>query len=161
MMEKPETNPANKEPEKKRDRVPMTLPLRKLELPEITGYHLHWMSDRAGRIEQALRAGYEFVTPEDIGALNRTELGSGLKSTGNHDMGTRVSVISGDETLYAMKIKEEWFREDQQLLVDRNEAITDTLLRGTVGSENEDAEDRRGQKLRYGTAQIGNRSSKF
>lgn len=138
-------NPAErpaKDPAERR-RVPFTTPIRKLEVPELPGYHLRWVLGTPQRIGQALQAGYEFVSPDEV-QLNNSLLGDDPLRSGNTDLGSRVSVVAGgvDETgqalrLYLMKQKLEFYLEDQAVLDRRNAAIADALLasftQGTVG----------------------------
>jgi hypothetical protein len=137
-----------------RKRVPMTLPQLKLEVPDIPGYHLHWMRGTPQRLAAADRAGYEFVHPDEV-EVNNLALGGDASKTGNTDMGSRVSIVEGSETdsggqavrLYLMKQKMEWYLADQKILQDRNDAIADTLTAnyrsGQIGgrAEGERAED--------------------
>lgn len=126
-----------------RKRIPMSLPIQKLQVPDIPGYHLHWMRGSAGRIQQAQNAGYEFVRPDEV-ALNNVGIGGDADKTGNTDMGDRVSVISGDTDeqnqavrLYLMKQPMEFYLADQKIAQGRNDDIADTLTAGyrsgTVG----------------------------
>jgi hypothetical protein len=39
----------------------MSLPLQKLEMPKIPGFHTHWMRAEESRVRQAMRAGYTYV----------------------------------------------------------------------------------------------------
>lgn len=156
------TNPANGPVVTEDTRIPMSIPHRKLETPEIPGYHQHWMADRDGRIQQALRAGYQFVEPEDINALNVKQIGSGKSAPTGTDLGTRISMISGGETLYLMKIKKEWFEADQAELARINQEKQGLIMRGQMAVDKEDAEDRGNVgKLRYGHAELGRRKTTF
>lgn len=129
-------NPANSE-KNERTRIPMSIPQQKLAVPDIPGYHLHWFNGNASRIQQALRAGYEFVDPSEVDVTN-TGLADDVSKSGNSDMGSRVSIISGNDTdvdgsvprLYLMKIRQEFWEEDQKTLEDRNEQIAATLRGG-------------------------------
>lgn len=143
-------NPANAvgKPVEERKRVPMTLPMLKLEVPEIPGYHLHWMRGTPDRIAQAEKAGYEFVDESEVD-INNTSLGGDATKSGNTDLGSRVSQIAGEEIgadgqpirLILMKQKLEWYEEDQKILQRRNDSIADTLLAGmqsgTVGGQDQ------------------------
>ena len=123
-----------------RTRIPMSVPVQRLEVPEIPGYHLHWFYGGPDRIHRAQQGGYEFVEDNEI-QMNNTTLGGTSTRTGNTDMGSRVSVISGQEIgkdgqpmrLMLMKIKQEWYEEDQKLVEDRNQKVVDTLLGGMAG----------------------------
>lgn len=140
-------------PEGERKRIPMSLPVQKLQIPEIPGYHLHWMRGDPQRIQQALNAGYVFVAPEEV-SLNAVALGGDANKSGNSDLGDRVSVVSGDldeqnkpVRLYLMKQLMEHYLADRQLLQATNdrvaEALTTAYRSGTVGGRavGEETED--------------------
>lgn len=120
-----------------RQRIPMSLPLQKLSVPDLPGFHLHWMLGSTTRINQALRAGYEFVEATEVETTN-TGLADDASKSGNTDMGSRVSVSAGaelgtdgsEQRLYLMKIKQEWWEADQAALENRNEQIAATLRGG-------------------------------
>jgi hypothetical protein len=48
------------------DFVPFDTPHARLSHPNLPGYHCHWFSDTPGRIPRAQRAGYQFVTKEEV-----------------------------------------------------------------------------------------------
>ena len=139
-------NPANSQAQDRgnqigsRKRIPMSVPKAKLSVPEIAGYHLHWINDYAGRVAQAHQGGYEFVSEEEA-LVNSFSLGTASDLSGNTDMGSRVSVVVGkneDGTAlraYLMKIRNEWFVEDQAVAQERVEAVDQQIKRGRVGSE--------------------------
>jgi len=139
-------NPANSKDQDKtnqlgmRKRIPMSVPKAKLAVPEIDGYHLHWINDYAGRVIQATQGGYEFVTEEEA-MVNSFSLGSASDLNGNTDMGSRVSVVVGkneDGTAlraYLMKIRNEWFVEDQAVAQERVDAVDGQIKRGRVGAD--------------------------
>ena len=95
----------------------------------IPGYHLHILNDTPGRIQQAQESGYEFVSPEEVGGVTNNV------TSRNTDIGDKVRFLvgttDGGEPLYAylMKIKQEWYDEDQKELQRRNEQI-DAAIRG-------------------------------
>ena len=145
-----ELNPAN-EPGKtaeERKRIPMTVPMQKLEVSSIPGYHMHWMRGTADRVAQAQRAGYEFVTEAEV-SLNNPDLAGFVADSGNTDMGSRVSIVSGGDVgqdgqpvrLYLMKIKEEWWQEGQKILSDRSEKTAEAFRAGMVGASASGAGD--------------------
>lgn len=145
-------NPANKagsEAQVKRARIPMSLPTLKTEVPDLPGYHLHWMSGTPQRLAQAQRAGYEFVQMEEIQLAN-VPLGGDALDQGSTDMGGRVSIVAGGvgedgqaSRLYLMKLKEEFWLEDQSRLQARNDSIADALTAGLTGAgaQGESADD--------------------
>lgn len=142
-MSKQNVNPANADDSRsERTRIPMSLPQLKLAVPEIPGYHLHWMIGTPSRIAQAQRAGYEFVENDEVDVVN-TGLADDVSKHGSTDMGSRVSLVAGsdvgadgnEQRLYLMKIKQEWWEADQQVLEDRNEQVA-ASLRGGVETGN-------------------------
>lgn len=137
-----------------RKRIPLSVPQRKLEVPEIPGYRLRWFRGTPQRLAQAERAGFEYVDPSEV-ALNNVVIGGDAKKDGNSDMGSRVSVIEGSEVdgagqavrLYLMKQKEELWKEDQAITQGRNDSVAEALTagfaQGAVGGRapGESAED--------------------
>lgn len=130
------------------DFIPMSVPMQKLEVPEIPGYHLHWMRGTPDRLEQARRAKYEFVDPSEI-RMNPTSLAGDASQSANTDMGSRVSVVAGGEIsngqavrLYLMKVKDEYWRKSQDVLTDRSEKTAAALRTGLIGAESDAPADR-------------------
>lgn len=129
---------------RERTRIPMSTPVQKLAVGDIPGYHLHWFNGTPDRIERAKQGGYEFVTPEEVLIAN-TGLGSDTAVSGSTDMGSLVSKVAGTELgtdgqpvrLVLMKIKQEFWNEDQAVLMARNDKVRDALLGGLIGSEND------------------------
>jgi len=127
-MEKP--NPSNA-PETQitpatRRRIPMSTPMRKLEVPEIPGYHLHWFLD--SNVPRAIQGGYE-VVHDDETSINQLNIGADKLVNGSMDLGSMIRIVGGiaengkPECLTLMKIKEEYWREDQVTLETRNAQI--------------------------------------
>lgn len=125
-----------------RKRIPMGVPVQKLEAPDIPGYHLHWFTGTPERIQRALDGGYEYVHPDEA-MPNAVGLGSDTTASGNTDMGSQVSVVAGSELgrdgqpvrMILMKIKLEWYEEDQKIVEERNDLVRDSLLGGLVGAD--------------------------
>lgn len=134
---------------------PMSAGIPKLSVPEIDGYQLRWFRSDPGRIFRAQQAGYTFVNDDEV-ELNNFDLGGDAKNSGNTDMGTRVSVISGDEAdstgqptrLYLMKCPNEVYEYSRKVLGDRNESIAEALRGGKIGAGH-DGETREDQGHRY------------
>jgi hypothetical protein len=129
-----------------RKRIPMAIPKQKLDIPPIPGYHCHWINDYPGRILQAQQGGYEFISPDEMHVVSH-QLGDSVANHGSTDLGTRVSIIVGADAAgqplraYAMKIKQEWYDEDQALLSERTRQIQQAIRQGTLGSEKESGSD--------------------
>lgn len=132
----------SKLPDAQRKRIPMSTPVQRLEAPDIPGYHLHWFRGDIARIQRAIEGGYEYVDPREV-RVNSVGLGNDSIASGNTDMGSRVSVVAGTEVgtdgqpvrLVLMKIKQEWYEEDQKIVEARNEQVAASLRGGMIGSE--------------------------
>lgn len=103
---------------------------------EIPGYHLHILTDSGARIQEALDSGYEFVNPSEIEGVSENVVSR------NGDLGDRVRFLvnaraSGSEQYgYLMKIRQEWYEEDQAALQERNSRIDASIRKGTVAGAN-------------------------
>ncbi len=120
---------------------PMTSATLRLEVPERDGYHRHWFRGTPERIARARQAGYEFVDRNDV-AVHSFDLGG--SEDGNSDLGSRVSVISGDldekgnpGRLYLMECPEEYFEASQQVVLDANEQVANAIRSGLTGAGQE------------------------
>lgn len=152
-------NPANaaKTAVRERGRVSLATPMQKLEVPDIPGFVLQWFSDRPGRISRSQAGGYEFVGPDEV-QINNFGLAADVLKDGNTDLGSRISVYGGanedgsNGRLYLMKIRREWWEEDEKVRADRNEAVAASIRGGKSSSPNphEEAGD---AALKYGGAQ--------
>lgn len=128
-----------------RVRVPMTTPMRKLEVAELPGWWLQWIRGTPERMQQARRAGFDHVYEHEID-INNMDLGGDAKTSGNSDMGTIVSTGDGSGEqgrdgqairLYLMKQRKEHHDEDSAITQARNDSVVDSLTanfkQGTVG----------------------------
>lgn len=154
-MEKLNTATRNTATASERKRIPMSVPVQKLDTREIPGYHLHWFnSGVVGRIERAQAGGYEFVLPEEM-SLSNAILGGDSAISGNTDMGSHVSILSGKQLdsngqparMILMKIKQEWYEEDQKLVEKKNDQVANALSGGLAGAG--EAADKNELNLRY------------
>jgi hypothetical protein len=100
-------------------------------LTKIPGYQLRWFNDEPGRIDTAIqRGGWEFVTETEVAQSDTNRV---LQN--NSDPGTRVRMISGKTNenaplySYLLKIKQEWYDEDQMDLIDRNRSQEQEMIR--------------------------------
>lgn len=135
-------NPANAPAEKSAavGRIPMSVPQQKLQVPDIPGYHLHWMLGTVERIAQARRAGYEFVERGEVQVIESGFANDPL-GDGNTDLGNQVSVVAGGvgadgqpNRLVLMKLRQEWWDEDQKTLEARSDALVETLRGGKLSA---------------------------
>ena len=87
---------------------------------QIEGYHLHVFTDTGGRIKEAVDSGYEFVKPDEVGGVSENVVSR------NGDLGERIRYLvnpraEGTEQYgYLMKIRQEWYEEDQAELQAKN-----------------------------------------
>jgi hypothetical protein len=103
---------------------------------QIDGYHLHVFTDTGGRIQEALDNGYEFVRPNEVGGVSENVVSR------NGDLGERIRYLvnpraEGTEQYgYLMKIRQEWFEEDQAELQAKNNLIDAAIRKGKITGEN-------------------------
>jgi hypothetical protein len=103
---------------------------------QIEGYHLHVFTDAGARIQEALDSGYEFVSPNEVGGVSENVVSR------NGDLGDRIRFLvnpraEGSEQYgYLMKIKQEWFEEDQAELQAKNNLIDAAIRKGKITGEN-------------------------
>lgn len=101
--------------------------LLRLGVTKIPGYHMHWIADYPGRLAQAERNGYEFVTRAEV-KTSRT----------SDDAGERVTHIKGSHesgepfTLTLMKIRVEWYEENCQYYLERTRRVERQIKSGVV-----------------------------
>lgn len=132
-------NPANANgvaaQQPQRRRIPLSVPRRKLEASPIPGFVLYWFKE--SNIEIALQAGYDFVDNREV-LLSQSVESNSTDASGNTDLGSRVSVVGGisergtPERLVLMKIREEWWREDRELLDSENAKVIQTIFGGQI-----------------------------
>lgn len=131
MVSNPSVEPTGEARRTRPPRVPMSSVRRKLEVRPIPGYHMHWFKEE--NIPGAMDAYYEFVKRGEV-SLNPTSFGSDVAADGNSDMGTNVSIVAGTTDhgvpirLTLMKLRQEYFNEDQQDLETRNSRILQAIF---------------------------------
>lgn len=133
-------NPANAQDFVPADFTPMTSATLRLEVPKRDGWHRHWFRGTPERIARAQKAGYRFVDEREV-SLNNFDLGGDAKESGNSDLGSRVSVISGDDVdttgqpgrLYLMECPEHLYQRSKAILDQRNDDVATALRGGNIG----------------------------
>ena len=133
------TNPATSFEQKaevetqRRRRIPMSVPTRKLETPDLPGFHLHWISGEPDRVARASNAGYDFVQEHELPGY-RVGFGDEAGIQGNSDLGTRISVVAGGTgsdnqaaRLYLMKLPQEYYEEDMAARDAEGQKVVDAL----------------------------------
>jgi len=116
-----------------RKRIPMSVPTRRLEVPDISGFHTHWALEH--NVARMLEAGYEIVKRGEV-PINQRGVASNINVSGNTDLGDNISVIGGmgesgkPELHILMKIRNEWWEEDRKVIDGRNASIFEQIFRG-------------------------------
>tara|TARA_R110000868_G_scaffold75542_3_gene217805 strand:- start:2270 stop:2848 length:579 start_codon:yes stop_codon:yes gene_type:complete len=99
----------------------------------IPGYHLHILNDEGNRITNALDNGYEFVAPGEIDGVTENVVSR------NGDLGdSKIRFLVGRQEKgdamygYLMKIRLEWYDEDQRETQAKNDKIDQAIRKGQV-----------------------------
>lgn len=108
-------------------RISINSPSRRLEVPPLPGYHLHWFLER--NIPKALASWYEFVLPSEMKAVDRS-IGGRTEGTTSEDLGgNRITQVGGvneqglPEQLVLMKCRQEYYNADQRKIAERNQSL--------------------------------------
>jgi len=140
-MSNENNNPANDVDEIPEGFQPMTSATLRLQVPKKDGWHRHWFRGNPERIARAQKAGYRFVKNDEV-SVNNFDLGGDAKASGNTDLGSNVSVISGDDLdttgqpgrLYLMECPQHLYEISAKILADRNDDVASALRGGKVGA---------------------------
>ena len=112
--------------------IPMSAPVQRLQVPEKEGWVRYWFRGDYNRLARAQQAGYRFVQPDEV-RVNNLDVAGNPNESGNTDLGSRVSIVTGDEMgpdgqpnrLYLMEIPKELYEYGQKLLQERNDTIAE------------------------------------
>lgn len=133
-------------------RIPMSVPLPTLAVPSIEGYSLYWFLEH--NVPRARQGGYEFVRMDEV-PIHQQGVANSLDDHGSTDLGDRISIITEagrDQPVrqYLMKIRLEWYNEDQRALEKINSQRLAAIFRGEVipGADRSSEKDRRQMYLR-------------
>lgn len=116
-----------------RKRIPMSIPRRKFETPELPGFFLYWHLEK--NVPAALDAGYEFVDRNEL-PINQLNVATDSEVSGSVDLGNRVRMIGGvgidgrAEYHILMKLRQEWRAEDEHARDKNNADILSGIFRG-------------------------------
>ena len=134
---------------KRRKRVPLGTIRTKLQVEPIEGYKFRWVNDEENRIPQAEQGGYEFTTYDELAGR---PIGQHDTAPTSVEMGSKVSKVVGTQengaplTAYLMKIKQEWYDEDQA----EKQKYIDAVEQGLINLEGVPESD-----SMYGEIKIG------
>lgn len=104
------------------------------------GWHLHIFNDTPGRIEEALSAGYEFVTPEEIGSAVTGVVSRNTALDGKIKYLVGSSEEGNGMYAYLMKTRKEYFEEDSEQLQKRNDYIDTQIRSGKAAASGDSSE---------------------
>lgn len=131
-LDHPTSVTGNEHKPRQRKRIPVDLPYNPLEYPDKPGYHRHIFNDKQGRLERALRGGYQFVTKTML-KEEGYDWDPILSQKGEVD--DKVSWLVGQEDNgapirgYLMEIPQAWYDEDQRTREGKTLAIIKESLR--------------------------------
>ena len=118
-----------------RERVPFSANRTRLAVKlKEEGFQHRWFNDQDDRIQRAIDAGYEFVKPEEIGRVGDKEVHGG-----NSDLNSKVSKVvcrtaeNQPIRAFLLKIRNEWFREDQLKKEETNKLVDQAVRAGRAG----------------------------
>lgn len=147
---KEKQSPANAPLELPKGYKPLSVGTMRLEVPERPGWHRHWFRGTRERLLRAQQAGYRFVNSEEAD-VNNFDLAGDSKAAGSTDLGSRLSVVSGDDIgeagqpgrLYLMECPEAFYEHAQSLVLEQIDDVANALKGGNVGrgSQGETATD--------------------
>lgn len=116
----------------RRERVPLGVVRRKLSFRnQDPNFQYRWMKDKDNRINEALDGGYEFVE-RDSGT-------AGDDSTSDQGQDTRISKVTGStergdsQRSYLMRIRKDWYEQDQAEKQKYLDEIEQQITRGVDG----------------------------
>ena len=135
-----EVTEVSNKPERTRQRGAFNGTRGKLQVGNtIPGYHLYIFNDTPGRITAASENGYEFVAPNEVGGLTANVVSR------NTDLGDKVRFLVGSNDgeptyAYLMKIKQDWWDEDQKDLQKKNDQTDAAIRAGKLTKEGTSSE---------------------
>lgn len=119
----------------RRQRVPFSAQRKRLQVDaKFPGFHIRWFNDQDDRLQRAEGAGYEYVHKKEVGQVGDKDV-----SNGNTDVNSRVSRVVGRTRdnqpirAYLMKIRDEWFKEDQAKKEEVNRMVDEAIRAGKAG----------------------------
>jgi len=136
-------NPASEVPKEvtPANYIPMSSATLRLQVPARDGYHRHWFRGTPERIGRAKQAGYTFVDKKDV-KINNFDLGGDANNSGDSDLGSHVSVISGDDVgangqpgrMYLMECPNHLFKKSMDVTQEANDNIANAITAGMDGA---------------------------
>ena len=123
------------EKEEGRKRVAFSANRKRLDIgKQFKGFRIRWFNDQDDRLQRALEAGYEFVPKKEVGQVGDKDI-----ANGNTDMNSKVSRVVGRTRAeqpiraFLMRIREEFYNEDQAKKEETNRMVDDAIRAGKAG----------------------------
>ena len=119
----------------KRERVSFNASRMRLSLdlkPEVSrDYHVRWFNDQDDRISRATRAGWEFIYENEI----EGRVGDKEVHGDSSDVTNKVSKVVGKDgtVAYALKLRNEFWDEDQAEFAKKNDLVDEAVRAGQSG----------------------------
>ena len=116
----------------RKERVPLGILRQKLRADQREGFSRRWINDMPGRLDDAVNAGYGFVSDPDA----EMKIGDGSDVSQVAGVGTVVSRVVGQHEdgrpmrAYLMEIEKETWEEDQAEKARQLDEKEDSLRRG-------------------------------
>lgn len=133
---------ADNQPRNRPKRVPFSATSQKTQVDFLDEdfhkkWQARWINDQRSRIQRAQQAGYEFVEAEEVIGIGGQDLRA------NTDQGSRVSmVVTGpvdgnpEVRAYLMKLRRDWYNEDQNDKRQKQKESQTAMLQGQAGGAN-------------------------
>lgn len=123
--------PRTRSEQGRRQRKPLGQPQQKLKASVPDGMQGYWFNDKPGRLQQALEAGYTFISDEGSELEGRE--GARSELVGTKEDGTPMHA-------YLMAIPKEWYQEDQQAKQASVDETDAAIRRGNIrGADQRDS----------------------
>lgn len=144
--------PSKRETEGRSRRIPLGTPMQKLSVPQAQDDPEHvyrWINDTPGRLQKADLAGYKFVEDPTL------QVGEG-SDNGNSARDSRVSRLvgrnekGGEQYAYLMRIKREWYDEDQESKQQAVDEVDESIRYGQFKAGENSYVPKDGIKMRRG-----------
>lgn len=101
-------------------------------IPEVAQeYHVRWFNDQDDRLSRATRGGWEFITQNEL----EGHVGDKEVHGDSSDLNGRVSKVVGKDgtVAYALKLRNEFWEEDQAEQAARNDLVDEAIRAGQSG----------------------------
>ena len=122
----------SREPEGRKERVPLGTPKQRLAAPKRPGFVRRWVNDVPGRIQHAIDGSWTHVREKAPGDDSNKRASYRSAVVGTKQDGSAL-------TAYLMEIPEKFYKEDQKTKMAEIDKVDETIQRGNIrGADSED-----------------------